>query len=366
MKRANGTGSIVRKKGRAKPYIVYSPARFENGKRVIDYLGSFKLKAEAQNFLDEYNRDPTVLRSSMTFAQVYNDFTASKHYEKLSKSTRDGYAAAYKHCAALHSLRFSEIRTVQFQAVIDLLEEKKLSFSSMHKVKVLFTALSKYALQNDVIKKSYAGFVILPDDESESKRALTDIEIQKIRFAAQGTGKTSMGAKWVLYLICSGWRISEMLELTKFNYDEKERTLRGGKKTKNGKNRLVPVYPEVQNIVDEQLEKNGETIFCMEDGKPMTANYFRKAVFSTLLDELKLDPTLTPHNTRHTFATLLKRGGADEFFRKRLLGHASGNVTDDVYTHADLEGLRTAINCLHLPPVTEESKVEKTLELTAV
>lgn len=366
MKRANGTGSIVRKKGRAKPYIVYSPARFENGKRVIDYLGSFKFKAEAQNFLDEYNRDPTVFRASMTFEQVYADFKASKRYEKLVKSTRDGYESAYKHCVDLHHIRFSEIRTVQFQAVIDMLEEKEFSFSSMHKVKVLFTALSKYALQNDIVKKNYASFVVLPEDETEAKRSLTDLEIQKIRSAAKGSGKTAKTAKWVLYLICSGWRISEMLELTRFSYDEKERTLRGGKKTRNGKNRIVPVHPEVQKIVDEQLAKNGETIFCMESGKPMTSNYFRKSVFAPMLKELNLDPTLTPNNTRHTFATLLKRGKADEFFRKRLIGHASGNVTDDVYTHADLEGLRTAINCLRLPSAAEESKEEKAPELTAV
>lgn len=356
MKRANGTGSIVRKKGRAKPYIVYAPARFENGKRVTPFLGSFKFKADAQNFLDEYNRDPTVWRKSLTFSQVYDDFKASKHYSKLSKSTQDGYSAAYKHCAALYNFQFSEIRTVQFQAVIDALEENNLSFSSMHKVKVLFSALSGYAMQNDIIKKSYAGYVLLPDNDSKEKRALTDIEIKKISEAARAG---DVSAQWVMYLICSGWRISEMLELTRFSYDAAEKTMRGGKKTKNGKNRLVPVHPAVQSYVDAQLALSGETVFCMTDGKPMTANYFRKFVFAPLLARLGIDPELTPHNTRHTFATLLKRGGADEFFRKRLLGHASGNVTDDVYTHADLEGLRNAMDCLRLPSVTVDGNIKK-------
>lgn len=362
MKRANGTGSIVRKKGRSRPYIVYAPAKTENGKRVTPYLGSFKLKTDAQRFLEEFNQDPTVFRSTMSFSQVYADFKKSKRYEMLSKSTKDGYAAAYKHCAKLEKFQFGELRTTQLQEIIDDMEEAEFSFSSIHKVKVLFTVLSNYALQNDIIKKEYASFVILPENDAKAKRSMTDIEVEKIRIAAKSKNRN---AEWVLYLICSGWRISEMLELTRFSYDKKEKTFCGGKKTRNGKNRLVPVYPYVQSIVEKQLSKNGETVFCMDDGKPMTANYFRKFVFNPLVEELKLDPSLTPHNTRHTFATLLKRGGADEFYRKRLLGHSSGNVTDDVYTHEDVESLKKALDCLNIKEKAEKKERKEAEPLSA-
>ncbi len=359
MKRANGTGTIVKRKSRQKPYLVFAAA--ESGER--KYLGSFKLKAEAQTFLENYNQNPTVFRTTMTFSQVYADFKNSKRYETLSKSTRDGYAAAYKHCAKLERIQFSELRTTQLQEVIDDLEKANLSFSSMHKVKVLFTTLSNYALQNDIINKEYASFVILPENDSKAKRALTDIEIEKIRLAAKSGNQS---AEWILYLICSGWRISEMLELTRFSYDEKEKTLRGGKKTKNGINRLVPIYPYVQPIVEKQLAKNGETIFCMDNGKAMTANYFRRYVFNPLIEELNLDESLTPHNTRHTFATLLKRGGADDFYRKRLLGHSSGNITDDVYTHEDVESLKKAIACLGIKEKAEKEAKKSAEQLSAV
>lgn len=353
MKRANGTGSIVKKKGRAKPYLVYAPTKFENGKRVSEYLGAFKLKIEAQNFLDEYNRDPTVYRNKMTFSQVYEDFKNSRRFNQISKSTQDCYEAAYKHCSSLSKIQFTEIRTVQMQSIIDRMENDGMSGSSMQKVKVLFKVLFGYAIQNDIVRKDYAQYIILPAVESKEKRAFTDLEIKKLRAAAEGGNKS---AQWVMYLIYSGWRISEMLELTRFSYDDIEKTLRGGKKTKNGKNRLVPIHPSVQYIVDAQLARNGETIFCMETGKPMTANYFRKFVFSPLLAELEIDGSLTPHNTRHTFATLLKQNGADEFYRKRLLGHSSGDITNDVYTHEDIDGLRKAILCVEKAPVTEDEK----------
>ena len=81
----------------------------------------------------------------------------------------------------------------------------------------------------------------------------------------------------------------------------------------------------------------------------MTSNYFREHVYKPLLEELGIDKALTPHACRHTFATRLKIGGADEFWRKRLLGHAAGDITNDVYTHDDLQSLRRALLCYDPP-----------------
>lgn len=89
----------------------------------------------------------------------------------------------------------------------------------------------------------------------------------------------------------------------------------------------------------------------MENSKPMTANYFRQFVFNPLLKELDIDTSITPHITRHTFATKLKQVGADDFYRKKLLGHANTSVTDLVYTHADVESLRNTIELLSVKNV---------------
>ena len=47
MKRANGTGTIVKKAGRAKPWIVYGAAYRDGEKVVRPYLGSFLKAKEA-------------------------------------------------------------------------------------------------------------------------------------------------------------------------------------------------------------------------------------------------------------------------------------------------------------------------------
>ena len=350
MKRANGTGTIVKKAGRAKPWIVYGAAYRDGDKVVRPYLGSFLKVKEAQEQLARYNLNPQMIRSRMTFEQIWLEFKGTKRYLEMSKSVKEGYTAAYKHCAALYRVPFSEIRTVQMQNVIDAMEANGLSLSSMQKVKLLFGILSDHAMQTDVASRTYAPYVILPSAQPSEKRALNDLELAKITAAAAAGNQA---AQWVEYLLHTGWRISEMLELTRFQYDPIEHTFRGGKKTKNAINRLVPVHPDVQAIVDAQLAKNGDTVFCMQSGKAMTSHYFREFVFRPMLEELGIDRTLTPHVCRHTFATRLKINGADELWRKRLLGHAAGDVTNDVYTHDDLGCLRAAIMCYDPQEPTE-------------
>ena len=352
MKRANGTGTITKKPGRAKPWLVYGATYYtDDGKAVRPYLGCFAKAKEAQEHLARYNLNPQLIRHKMTFEQIWNEFRDGKRYRDLSSSQKNCYAAAYKHCAPLYRIPFSELRTAQFQNVIDAIEAKGLSVSSMQKVKVLLTVLSEHALQTDAAARNYATFVLLPTAPPSDKRALTDLELKKIDAAAAAGNQA---AQWVQYLLRSGWRIGEMLALTRFQYDPAARTFRGGKKTKNAINRLVPVHPDVQPIVDAQLQKNGDTVFCMPTGKPMTTDYFRKKLFAPLLKDLGIDESITPHACRHTFATRLKMGGADEFWRKRLLGHAAGDVTNDVYTHDDLNCLRAAILCYDPPSSTSD------------
>ena len=57
-------------------------------------------------------------------------------------------------------------------------------------------------------------------------------------------------------------------------------------------------------------------------------------------------PKITPHQLRHTFATLLYLSGVDILNAKEQMGHADIKTTLEIYTHLDSEHKRKSMDKL--------------------
>jgi len=148
-----------------------------------------------------------------------------------------------------------------------------------------------------------------------------------------------------------GLRISELCGLRVTDIDWSERLIRVRGKGK--KERLVPVGETALRAIETYwghlLDRpSGEmAVFLSETKKrsPVSALMLARRLKKYLI-LAGLDPSLTPHKLRHSYATHLLDAGADLRSVQELLGHAH-LVTTQVYTHVTTERLKRAYEKAH-------------------
>lgn len=338
MKRANGTGSVRRFKGRKKPWAAFKPSIYENGKRTAELIGYFENKTEAEQALSlEQVRPSSVLRN-ITLSKLFDKWKATRAYTDLSKQTQDNYNAAFKYMKQYHNRKFADLRQNHFQACIDSAVSQGKSVSTQHKIKVLCSLLSTYAMVNDIVFKSYAVKLKTASAEKKTIQIFTDLEIQKL-FANDSIELVDT----ILILIYTGMRISELLTLNKFQVNLDEMIITGGLKTEAGRDRIIPIHPKIrQYIIDRYRSCRYKLI--EKDGKAYTSHSYRKQYYK-VLGQLGIN-RITPHKARHTFFSLMDRYCQDKKAMADVGGHTDARFTANVYVHPDIDRLREAVNCI--------------------
>ena len=111
LKRANGTGSVYKLSGRRrKPWVAA---------RSHVVIGYYETKTAATEALNKLTGRDISERYNLTFAEVFNEWK-KEHYRELTKSGVASYDAAYEVFKPLHSKIFRQLKTSDFQAVIDV------------------------------------------------------------------------------------------------------------------------------------------------------------------------------------------------------------------------------------------------------
>ena len=105
---------------------------------------------------------------------------------------------------------------------------------------------------------------------------------------------------------------------------------------------MVPISRKVIGYYEWWLSQDGRTLVAV-DGKPVSYSSFLK-LFYRVCEAARCKHK--PHECRHTCATWLDDKGANKLSIKRILGHATTDITDGVYTHKSLAQLKKAIDLL--------------------
>jgi len=120
---------------------------------------------------------------------------------------------------------------------------------------------------------------------------------------------------------------------------------------KGGRQRVVPVLPAVRRAIESYIEAcpmvlaPAEPLFRGARGGPLSPRLVQLAT-ERLRSALGLEPTVTPHALRHSFATHLLGRGGDLRTIQELLGHTSLSTTQ-IYTAVDSERLLDVYRSAH-------------------
>ena len=233
-------------------------------------------------------------------------------------------------------------------------------------IQLRFSALRsfyKFLIRNGVAEASPIRNLSLPQSPKRLPLFLTVKQLQDLleapgaelrREAEKGEADAALYFRdaAILEVIYScGLRVSELCRLCAADIDWSQQVVcvRG----KGRKERLVPIGGPALKAIRAYWKhrtgpvQGGQAVFSARPNKttPLSPRTVQTRL-KKYLCSAGLDPHMTPHKLRHSFATHLLDAGADLRSVQELLGHAH-LVTTQVYTHITTERLKRAYDQAH-------------------
>lgn len=346
MKLPNGYGGIHKLSGnRRKPWC----ARKTMGWEIVDdervrplykYIGYFKTKKEALQALAEYNANPYEIGGKeWTLGELYDEWSV-KHFERVGKSAVISTSCAWKALAPLHRVKVKDLSFGLLQDVFDKSDKNRPTLTC---AKSVLGQVLDYAVIHEYVGDGKRELVrhieIKQENINKIERAVfTADEIERL-------WEVSSENKYFqipLMLLYSGLRISELLELKTENVHLEDGWFSVEKSKTAAGVREIPIADKVLPFFESW--GNGDYFLENTRGNQLKYHGYMKGWWDPLMGKLKMKHH--PHDTRHTFVSLLTEKGADARIIKQLVGHASKGVTESVYTHINIESKRKVINML--------------------
>lgn len=283
------------------------------------------------------------------YEQALREFTAWHHKERAAapdwvRLQRDDFRAYLRHLGreqlsrAAIRLRFSALRTfykfLMRRGRVEILPTKNLALPKLEKRLPRFLTIPQMQALLAAPARLYAARREKPGPGRplSAEVCLRDVAVLETIYSC-------------------GLRISELCGLRAEDIDWNEQILRV--RGKGRKERLVPIgQPALQAIQRywdslQPAPAPGQPVFQSDThraGPLAPVQLSRK--FKQYLVAAGLDPALTPHKLRHSYATHLLDAGADLRSVQELLGHAH-LITTQVYTHVTTERLKRAYDQAH-------------------
>ena len=261
---------------------------------------------------------------------------------------------------------WEKLQRDDFRAFLRFLGRQKLGQAA---IALRFSALRtfyKFLIRHGAVEVSPIKNISLPKMPKRLPQFLTVkqmIDLLKAPLTALTRKKSKSAGRPISIVACyrdiailetiysCGLRISEMVGLRAEDVNGAEQIIRVRGKGK--KERLLPISKTALQAIRHywtflpEQPSGTSPVFLSETKKrsPMNPTMLQRRLKSYLV-RAGLDPSMTPHKLRHSYATHLLDAGADLRSVQELLGHAH-LVTTQVYTHVTTERLKKAYEDAH-------------------
>ena len=200
----------------------------------------------------------------------------------------------------------------------------------------------KYLIRENIVRDDVSLFISRPKLQKRLPRSLSVEEVDRLLDITLVTPFDYRNKAMLELMYGAGLRVSELVSLTLNQVDLENGLIRI--MGKGRKEREIPIGEYGIYYLTQYLDcrsqlikyhRQEEALFLNNHGKQITRQGFFK-ILKKLLLEKGLNPDVSPHTLRHSFATHLLSRGADLRSIQEMLGHSDISTTK-IYTQVSDE-----------------------------
>jgi len=241
------------------------------------------------------------------------------------------------------------------RSYLGLLTEKQYSKATIARKLATLRSFYKFLVKRNHVSSNPVVSIRTPKQEKKLPRFLEYEEVKKL--LSTPPVNTWLGARdraILETLYSTGIRVSELVALNMDDIDFLGEVVHVRGKGK--KERITPIGSSALQVIQHYMEyrnkraqSNGnfdsKVLFVNKHGRRLSTRSVRRKM-DKYLKMSGLDPDISPHTLRHSFATHMLNNGADLRSVQELLGHQSLSTTQ-IYTHLTTTRLKEVYDNAH-------------------
>lgn len=322
-------------------------------KKKIDYGAMFTLRkdgryqvsysdAEGRHYL--YDRDPERLWHRLndppepeviTFEGIA-DAWSRRHWERIGYKTAEAYTAPLRRLKEqFGSVPAEDVTAADISAYLAVQGKQGYSRRSVQMSRDILNMIYNDAIVSGQIRWNPCAAAVMPRNLASAKRGLPeDAAIEAVK-----RGRDAPFGLFALICLYSGLRRGEALALRYEDIHRDTRTITVDKAVE-----FVGNDPQLKCPKTKAGTRDAVLLDVLADAIPAGEGYLFPNAQGGLLTKMQyrkrwesyckaIGYTLTAHQLRHGFATILYEAGVPDKDAQELLGHSTITLTRDVYTH---------------------------------